>query len=170
MTQMDLKTTESLLGLCDSSGRGTVLGAALVSNLTKDEKRKLVKDWWTVCEAWDRSEIDRVLMMLAQLDPPLGDPLPDGNIFDIYRATGGETPDGGSWTLDVEVAKMFAKMITSPRGQILGMTASEEPTVWAARVDRGEVLAYFTDREESELVIPHGAAAEIEPRYVLAPA
>ena len=52
-------------------------------------------------------------------------------------------------------------MINSPRGGILGMH-STTPVVWRAEVDTDDVLGYFADRNEAEVVIPHGVARHVE--------
>lgn len=151
-----------------SERRGPVLLDAVASTADPAEARKLVEENWTICEAWG-GHLDDALLMLERLVDELdvehiGDaPLPDEECFTIYRATFGEDdePDGGSWTLERSVAERFARMLASPRAWFLFGKAAQEPVIWRAEVLRGDVLAYFTKREESEVVVPQGAAWDV---------
>jgi hypothetical protein len=131
----------------------------LSTGLTDDEKRRLINEFWTSCEAWG-DILDYALTMLGGLKP-VGDPLPQSGTLTVYRATGGVEPDGGSWTLHRHIADFFANMINSPRGAILGMH-STTPVMWQAEVDSDDVLGYFANRNEAEVVIPHGVARHVE--------
>src|SRR5215204_2938992 len=148
------------LSACDSTSRSyQLLRVMLSTGLTDDEKRRLIEEYWTLCEAWG-DLLEYALVMLAQLKP-VGDPLPQAGTLTVYRATGGVEPDGGSWTLRRDVADFFARMINSPRGAILGMR-STTPAIWRAQVDTDDVLGYFDGRNEAEVVIPHGVARHVE--------
>jgi hypothetical protein len=152
---------ESKLMVCDSQRRGIeLIRAAAGTGLTDDEKRRLINEFWTVCEAWG-DMLDYALAVLARLKP-VGDPLPERGTLTVYRATGGLAPDGGCWTLRRDVADFFARMINSPRGAILGIH-SLAPTVWRAEVDAKDVLGYFDTRNEAEVVVPHAVAHHVEP-------
>lgn len=149
------------LQIVGSHDRGPVLLEAL-GELADDEARRLATDWWTSCEAWG-DDLDDALEALGKL-APVGERLSGTDSHDpltVYRATGGGSPDGGSWTLDPAVAERFAEQIRSGRGAFLGMH-SQTPVVWTGGVDTADVLGYFTDRGEAEVVLAHGSVSNIE--------
>ena len=141
--------------------------------LTDDQVRELLTDYWSVTEGWSGDEdlregmlelLHRVqpLMVMDEEDPR---PLPDDEELVIYRGNLGEVPSGGSWTLDRMIAEKFARMASSMRGQFLGMRPMQEgdvPSIWRARVSRDDVLGYFDNRAEREIVIDNGMAYDIE--------
>ena len=65
----------------------------------------------------------------------------------IYRGTFGDDPRGGlSWTLDADKAAWVADR--GARG-----LAEGPPTVWRATVYSADILGYFTERQEAEVVV-----------------
>lgn len=177
MSAEAVKRWEHELMMAGSENRGPVLLEACADyELSIEEKRQLVAEQWTVCEAWGEYLPD-ALELLAELRPKHGpltttaeetpgdtlafdDYLTASSAVTVYRATGGTEPDGGSWTLDLEIAKRFARVIASPRGAFLGVY-SEEPVIWEAYVEADDVLGYFTERDEAEAVLPHGAVMDV---------
>jgi hypothetical protein len=152
------------LAMASSETRGPVLLEA-VQDLGFAEARELVKENWTICEAWG-DKLDDALRMLEVVGYIEDDkPLPGDDWLTVYRATSGpdDEPDGGSWTLDLEIAKRFAHMFTSPRAMFVLGNYSEEPVIWRGIVQTSDVLAYFTSRDESEIVVPHGGVWDVEP-------
>lgn len=147
--------------LCDSQERAPVLVRAM-ETLEGDDLRKLVAEWWSTTEAWSGVPELREGMMagLRKASPvivPSDDPgrhqePPEGR-FKVYRGNLGETPQGGSWSLDREIAENFARMATGPRGQIVfGYPADGTGTIWQADCDSDDVLGFFDDRQEYEIV------------------
>lgn len=75
--------------------------------------------------------------------------LPDEiEIYRGYNAQADEEPHGGldgfSWTLDRQKAEWFAERFSSHRGQAFVATAL---------VSKEDVIAYFNDRNESEIIV-----------------
>lgn len=129
--------------------------------LTDADVATLIRDYWSVTEAWSgdvrlRDGMMRLLRRVAPiqvLDEVHQRPLPDGAIT-IYRGNLGEQPGTGSWTLDPAIAEKFASMAMSIRGKFLGMhRADGVPSVWRATAFADAVLGYFDDRDEQECVI-----------------
>ena len=54
---------------------------------------------------------------------------------------------GSSWTLDFEMAKWFAER--------RGFRENEYPLVYSLTVNKEDVLAYFTRREEAEILVDY---------------
>lgn len=155
------------LCMAGSEHRGPVLLAAhRYGKLSDKDMIDLINDWWTSCEAWG-DDLPAALDMLAEYKPVGNEPLPvdlsdlSADFLTVYRATDGETPDGGSWTLHRDVADKFARMMCSARGWFLFGKMADEPVIWSGQVHRDDVLGYFTDRAEAEVVIPDGAVTEV---------
>jgi hypothetical protein len=149
------------LMLCDSPERAPLLVRAM-QTLDGDALRELIADWWSTTEAWSGNPELREGMMdglrkAAPVIVPSDDPgrhqtPPDGR-FTVYRGNLGETPQGGSWSLDKDTAISFARLATGPRGQIVfGYPADGTGTVWSADCDAADVLGFFDDRQEYEIV------------------
>jgi hypothetical protein len=145
---------------------------------TDEEARQLVTDFWSVTEAWSGDQrlrdgmfnlLKRVAPIHVTTDPEYGDvrPLNYSATHTVYRGNLGETPGAymSSWTLDPKVGELFANMSAGPRGWFLGMarTDGEEgvPTVWQGTVDAADILGYFDDRSEQEVVIDGGKVRDI---------
>ena len=75
-----------------------------------------------------------------------GKALPRTNPLTIYRGQMPSDPIGIAWTLDIEIAKGFARGRGIRSGAMNG-------SVLEARVWRGLVLGYLTGRGESECVV-----------------
>lgn len=152
---------QEALILSDSQERPPIFARA-GRELDGDALREIVTHWWSNVEAWGgnpelREGVMNALRKVAPVIVPSDDPgrlqkPPEGR-FKVYRGNLGELPSGGSWTLDKDVAIMFARMATGPRGQIvLGYPADGTGTVWSADVDSEDVLGFFDDRTEYEIV------------------
>ena len=166
-----VRNADERLSLVDSQRRGPVLLRAVMAAADETEARELIEDWWTSIDAWGDllpdllTEMHRVCDRTNQI---LGQPLPKTHTdrFEVYRATGGDRPDGGSWTLSLDVAKRFAELIRSPRAMFLGYYA-ESPVIWKAVVQRSDVLAHFTSRDEAEVVLDNFTEFAVPPHSVL---
>lgn len=153
--------------LSGSDDRGPILARA-GRELEGAALRKVVEDWWSVTEAWggDPELRDGVMDAIhkAALDGPVivpsedaGRPQkpPEGR-FKVYRGNLGEIPQGGSWSLERSVAEQFARMASGPRGQlVLGMSGPGPAAIWQGWVDSADVLGFFDDRREAEIVTDH---------------
>lgn len=167
------------LNFCESQERA----AALIDfderyHLTDDEVRSLLTDYWSVTEAWSGDERlrDGMYGLLKRVAPLVVlddyDDTPDEHealigqsdvSLTIYRGNLGETPGTGSWTLDRKTAETFASMAMSLRGMFLGMHRDDGvPSVWRAEVTAKDVLGYFNDRGESEVVVDGVTLRNIE--------
>jgi hypothetical protein len=158
---------DGALVMSDSQERGPILARA-GRELEGAALREVIEDWWSTTEAWggDPELRDGVMDAIhkAALDGPVivpsDDPgrlqkAPEGR-FEVYRGNLGETPQGGSWTLDREVAERFARMASGPRGQIvLGMSGPGPGSIWRGWVEADDVLGFFDDRHEYEIVTDH---------------
>lgn len=151
------------LSRCESERRAPVLIEA-GRGKDADRLRALLAEWWSVTEAWSGDPALREGMYdLVRRAAPVVSPCedadadsrprpPDRGKFDVYRGNLGERPTGGSWTMERGVAERFAEMAAGPRGRYLGMRGDGEPTVWRGTVDAADVLGFFDDRRESEVV------------------
>jgi len=78
-----------------------------------------------------------------------GAPLPTGGPFTLFRGVAGNGPArrvrGLSWTSDRAVAEWFAS-----RARLMGL---KSPAVYRVVVPTRHVLAYITEREESEFLV-----------------
>jgi len=67
--------------------------------------------------------------------------------IDIFRGYYGEQyQEGISWTISYETAQWFAK-------RFAGDDATKEPLVAEAVCNKKDVLAYFNERDESEIIV-----------------
>lgn len=152
---------DEALMFCESEERGPILARA-GRELEGDALRKVIEDWWSVTEAWGgnpelREGVMDALRKVAPVIVPsenaqrLQTP-PEGR-FRVYRGNLGETPHGGSWSLARETAEFFARMASSPRGElVLGMSGPGPAAVWQGWVESKDVLGFFDDRGEYEIV------------------
>lgn len=151
---------EALL-LCDSAERAPLLIRA-AEVLLPNDLRKLLADNWSTTEAWSgvpelREGMMNAIRKAAPVIVPSEDALrlqkpPEGR-FKVYRGNLGETPSGGSWSLGRKTAEMFVRLATGPRGQIVfGYPADGTGTIWEADCDAEDVLGFFDDRQEYEIV------------------
>jgi hypothetical protein len=155
---------DKALMLCDSQERGPLLARA-GRELEGDALRKVIADWWSTTEAWSgdpelREGVMDALRKAAPVIVPSDDAErlqtpPDGR-FKVYRGNLGETPQGGSWSLARETAEMFARMAGGIRGQlVLGMSGPGPASIWEGWVEAKDVLGFFDDRHEYEIVTDH---------------
>lgn len=148
-------------------------------HFSDDEARQLVTDFWSVTEAWSAdprlregmfSLLKRVAPIHVMTDPEYGTPRPlnYSATHTVWRGNLGETPGEymSSWTLDRKVAELFANMAAGPRGWFLGMGRTDgedgRPSIWKGTVDSADILGYFDDRSEQEVVIEGGKVRNIE--------
>lgn len=131
--------------------------------LSDDEVRQLLVDNWSVTEAWgaDARLREGMIGLLRRVAPLVvtdeenpDDRAPEG-MLEIFRGNGGEDARlGHSWTLDQATARYFARQTRSPRGMAIGIYREDAvPSVWRAVVDSREILGYFNDRKEREVVV-----------------
>lgn len=118
---------------------------AIVDNLNDDDYWGLVSSVWVDSEnVWENQDTWIRLLTARQGKP--GDDiseLPD--VLTIYRgAIEGMNEDGLSWTLDRNLAIWFAKRLAR---------ATDCPVLLTATVAKRDVDGYFTNRNESEIVI-----------------
>lgn len=70
--------------------------------------------------------------------------------FEVYRGIGVEGAVMGlSWTTDVDKARWFADRNTN----LAGLGVAAEPVLLTGTVNRSDVIAYFLQRGESEIVV-----------------
>jgi hypothetical protein len=147
----DLKHINREIGMIGSENRAPVLLWGL-NQVGPEEGNELLRDWFSVTEAIGeyadalREQFIRcgyVTDTEEKLDLPAT----------IYRAQwdGTDPHRGLSWTTDLEFAKKFARMMFSIRGQFLGLHRPDtDALIWIAQCEKA--LAYFQDRQESEVV------------------
>jgi len=119
--------------------------------------------WKTVADAWISSEnlwqdAEAINRMLSSPRPKREEMMtPDErnalnampSTLTIYRGYSGEgTPWGWSWTSDREKGEWFARR---PPGPWQGIPP--DPTLVEATVRKADVIAYLTERDESEIVV-----------------
>lgn len=148
-------------------GSEAVAGAIvkLAPALTDEQLRETLRDEWTRCEAHRDYRADFIeLFKRVGFVTDVGDEwsqtkeLPArlrGKTVTIYRGNLGEDePVGIAWTLSKKTAEFFSKHGMSLRGQFLGLYREDGvATVWKAKADTKDVLAYFDGRGEKEVVI-----------------
>jgi hypothetical protein len=139
-------------------------------DLSDDEVRDLLTHNWSTTEAWGgdarlREGMIGLLRRVAPLivDDEEGRVHPEKGLLEIYRGNAGEDPRlGHSWSLVKTEAQRFARQTTSPRGMFLGMYREDAvPTVWRAFVDARDILGYFNDRNEQEVVVDPETLLEV---------
>ena len=113
-----------------------------------DELRDLLALHWNRCDApGDTIEAVLALFHRAGYVSDSDDQL-TGELT-VYRGTFGDDPSRGlSWTLDEDKARWFAT-----RGARGVPRDRSTQTVWRATVNAADILGYFTDRDEAEVVI-----------------
>lgn len=102
-------------------------------------------DHWLWCEVWEyvrESEGGRSQVIHAD-DCPIFDALPDElTVYRGFQREEGGEEYGWSWSLNRETAEWFARRW--PNG---------EPMIATMTVNKSDVLAYFNDRNEAEIVL-----------------
>jgi hypothetical protein len=100
---------------------------------------------------WRKKDLE-MLFLLANRQKllNLGDKLPDGNEFILYRGVSGKGSKrrirGISWTSDLDKAKWFANRCAK---------YFPNPAVYSINAKRNQILAYLNSRKENEfLIIP----------------
>lgn len=77
-----------------------------------------------------------------------GNPLPEGNVYTIYRGVSGKRPyrhvRGLAWTASLEQACWFATRYF--------FDGAEDPAVYKARIKKDDVYFYMNERNEQEFV------------------
>jgi hypothetical protein len=121
------------------------------------ELRDILREHWTRCDApGETTEALRALFQRAGYVSDTDDRL-TGELT-IYRGTFGDDPSGGlSWTLDESKAQWFAAR--GARGVPRERSTS---TVWRAKVDAADLLGYFTERNEDEVVVDPACLRELK--------
>lgn len=99
----------------------------------------------SLSEKWFKKAPKELLMNLDEYETYIS--LPDS--FTVYRGVGrGRNPEGMSWTDNLDSAKWFASRFGDDGYVIRGI------------VNKSDVLAYFSRRNECEVVIPSDAVKE----------
>jgi hypothetical protein len=113
----------------------------LAPSLGRDDLALILREWWNMMEGVrPRDAID--LFRRAGFVTDSRQHLPKGTLT-IYRGVPmSRRRLGLSWTLNLETARFFAA-----RGR------SEPGPTYAAEVDSADVLAYFTTRNEAEVIV-----------------
>lgn len=148
------------LAFSESEGRAALL-VSLGPGLDDDALFVLLTEWWSTTEAWQGDRMLRAGMMrlLRRVAPVIVDPertFPGDAELAVYRGNMGEPPGGGSWTLDRAIAERFAAGAFGARARIVfGIEPDPDAvaTVWQGAASREQVLGYFDDRGEREVVL-----------------
>lgn len=124
-----------------------------VKNLPRAQLLRMLPDLWVWSDPDDSDPAYLALWREAytrngRAPVTLGAPLPPGDVFTVYRGQIGEAA-GLSWTLDRDVARKFSRT-----GGL--RTVSSGGRVISRRVIRSKILAYLTDRNESEVIVDIG--------------
>jgi hypothetical protein len=123
--------------------------------MTTDELRAVLAEWWNMIEAWSTPQWNEVKLSWLRETGYLSDSERElAGELTIYRGNLGEPePAGMSRTLSRALGQQFALVASSSRGAYLGMHGRNPvPTVWRATVASSDVLGYFVDRDEDEVV------------------
>jgi hypothetical protein len=148
-----LEAWDKRLILCSSTERAALLVRA-VRAVAPEEGRQLLRDHWTSTDATRREWLKIVAAFekcgfVTDTDKYF---TPDECVV-IYRGDLGDG-DGISWTTDLQRAEWFARYCRGPRAAFVGIPAGYGvPTVWRAEILGQEVLGYFDDRKEQEVVL-----------------
>lgn len=165
---MSIQTAEQRLSLCGSHERAGVLVAELQRTPSKPTARRLLRDWFNLCDAmapWRDELLEqfRRVGFVTDTEDELQYPVT------IYRAAwADEDPRRGlSWTLDRSEAEAFARRMTSARWRIVfGIERDDvDPVVWQAECFHA--LGYITGRNESEVIPDPDALVGVEVISVL---
>ena len=68
-----------------------------------------------------------------------------GPVLSVWQGHTTDRDDGWSWTLDLEKAEWFARRFASMEGS--------EPVLTHGMVAKADVVAYFTRRNEEEILV-----------------
>lgn len=139
---------------------------ALAPLLSDDELRDALRDEWTRCDAHGRVR-EELLGLFRRVGYVSDCERVLAGTLTVYRGNLGEDARLGiAWTLDEERARFFAAYSVSPRAAFLGLARADgeerDPTVWRGLVEADDVLGYFEEREESEVVLDPSSVRELE--------
>ena len=152
MEDRDQQTAEEELDdLLMTTNRGDRMSKILEwyspGQLSRDELRNLLVDWWSDVQepsAYEAGELLELFWEAGFVTDTEGVTRPT-TALTVYR---GATPDGVqgmAWTLDREKAAWFAR-----RGRLIG---EAESRVYAAEIPPQGVLGIFNERGEREVVV-----------------
>jgi hypothetical protein len=129
----------------------------------QERREELQYAWTSFDEPHITGDFALVLFHKVGFLADSADPLPEGQLT-IYRGSlnglAGRSWKSGtafSWTLELDVARWFAQRLA---GQGTGI-------VMRAKVDASDVLAYFQDRQEAEVIVDPASLREVEELPVL---
>jgi len=105
-------------------------------------------DEWTGLLRSDRGSREA---MMSDKDQALLAAMPDQIV--VYQGHTGARDDGWSWTTERNVAVWFAHRFAGLERDV--------PVLTQGVVDKTDVLAYFTNRNESEVLVPHELVRDI---------
>jgi len=143
---------EQHLALVGSENRAAVLVDELRATPHKPSARKLLREWFNVCDALApyrhdlREQFERVGFVTDTTESLV---LP----ATVYRAAWPDdaSSEALSWTLDREIAEMFARLLVSPRAWFLGIKRDDcDPHIFQGFCT--EAYGYLTSRGESEVI------------------
>jgi hypothetical protein len=117
--------------------------------LSADEAREILRNHWTRADS-PRESVEAILRIFYRAGYVSDASARLTGELTVYRGTFGDDPSGGiSWTLSSERAHWFARRL-GPGG-----------AVWSATVDADDVLGYFTDRKEEEIIVDPSALRDV---------
>ena len=142
------------LGLFNSYERTTAMVLVMARSPTAADRLRVFLDWGNVCDApwWNRSSIaDMLRQACAEVSMPdllnpadrcFYDALP--RVVQVWRGCEQGRERGLSWTTDRAIAAEFAQ------GK---RCRNKTPTLVHAEIPKQHILAVFTERQESEIVL-----------------
>lgn len=149
------------LNLFSSENRLDAFQRLIWENMTGIEYWQSVRSVWDSAEfimsnsfEWHRiltsRKANREAMMNKREHATLAR-FPD--VVSIYRGCGhSEGVRGFSWTLEKERAKFFSEFACGGRRKMYGLSESI-PTIATAQCNKRDIIAYFNERKEREIVI-----------------
>lgn len=168
---MSIEEARRALNLCESETRAACM-IELARELPDEMVKDLLTDYWTVMEAWggsaDRHEMLEILHRVGYISdtkkkPRLDRKYPGYGLVEIWRGNIGEDPrEGFCWSTEMATAEFFARSPFTARGWYLGLGRTGQmgemkegavATVWMGWVRREDILGYFVDRGEHEVIV-----------------
>jgi hypothetical protein len=133
--------TGALSRIGSASVPAALIEIASRTDVTDDELRQLVRAHWDRCDL-PGDQLDGILRVFHRIGYVSDAPRRLEGELTIYRGTFGDDPRLGlSWTLSEERARWFA-----------GRLGEKHAAVWRAKVDSSDLLGYFVERDEAEVV------------------
>lgn len=149
---MTLPEVERRLALVGSEDRAAVLVEALQTTESKKTKRKLLREWFNLCDAlapWRHELREQFELAGFVTDNHIR---PKAPVL-VYRAAweDDDVETSLSWTTDRAIAERFCMGLVSPRARFLGIYRDDvEAYIWQGICT--EMLGYLMGRDESEVI------------------